>query len=137
LIVDAAHTAVSASALAAVLALVPRRRCHLVLSISAGKDTDAILAALLPGADVVTVTRAEPVRSLAPEALGTAVRKADPELELRIVPDAQQAVRAARAELASDDLLCATGSVYMAGVARGVLSESRTGEYGRSVRGGS
>lgn len=137
LIVDAAHTAVSASALAAVLASLPRRRCHLVLSISAGKDTDSILAALLPGADIVTVTRAEPVRSLAPEALGAAVREADSELELRIVPDPQQAVRAARAELAADDLLCATGSVYLAGIARGVLSESPTGESGRSVRGGS
>ncbi|MBW2401450.1 MAG: bifunctional folylpolyglutamate synthase/dihydrofolate synthase, partial [Deltaproteobacteria bacterium] len=42
LIVDSAHTAVSASALAAVLAKLPRRRCHLVLSISAGKDTDSI-----------------------------------------------------------------------------------------------
>jgi hypothetical protein len=85
----------------------------------------------------VTVTRAEPVRSLAPEALGAAVREADSELELRIVPDPQQAVRAARAELAADDLLCATGSVYLAGIARGVLSASPTGASGRSVRGGS
>jgi dihydrofolate synthase/folylpolyglutamate synthase len=137
LIVDAAHTAASAGALAAVLESLPRRRCHLVLSISAGKDTDSILAALLPGADIVTVTRAEPVRSLAPEALAAAVRDANPELELRIVPDPQQAVRAARAELAADDLLCATGSVYLAGIARGVLGEPQNGESGRGLRGGS
>jgi len=115
----------------------PRRRCHLVLSISAGKDTDSILASLLPGADIVTVTCAQPLRSLTPEALAAAVRKLDPELELRIVPDPQQAVRAARAELACDDLLCATGSVYLAGIARGVLSEPSSGAFGRGVRGGS
>jgi dihydrofolate synthase/folylpolyglutamate synthase len=137
LIVDSAHTAASAAALAAVLASLPRRRCHLVLSISAGKDMDSILAALLPGADIVTVTRAEPLRSLAPEALAAAVRDADPELELRIVPDPGQAVRAARTELVADDLLCATGSVYLAGIARRVLRESPVGAFDRSVRGGS
>jgi dihydrofolate synthase/folylpolyglutamate synthase len=137
LIVDSAHTAVSAAALAAVLEPLPRRHCHLVLSISAGKDADSILSALLPGADSVTVTCAEPLRSLAPEALAAAVRGSDPELELRIVPDPQQAVRTARADLAVDDLLCVTGSVYLAGVARGVLSESSAGAFDRSVLGGS
>ena len=44
-IVDAAHTAASARALAAVLARLGRR-CHVVLSISADKDAGAILDAL-------------------------------------------------------------------------------------------
>ncbi|MFQ5417658.1 MAG: bifunctional folylpolyglutamate synthase/dihydrofolate synthase, partial [Myxococcota bacterium] len=48
LLVDAAHTAASARALAGVLSALPHRRCHLVLSVSAGKDLDAILEALLP-----------------------------------------------------------------------------------------
>jgi dihydrofolate synthase/folylpolyglutamate synthase len=121
-IVDAAHTAASARALAAVLAGLPRRRCHLVLSISAGKDVDAILAALLPGADVVTVTRAEPSRSLAPETLADRVREAAPAVALRVVEDPYVAVETARAELAADDLLCATGSVYLAGIARKLLA---------------
>ena len=82
-------------------------------------------------------TRFAPIGADGQEALAAAVRKADPELELRVVPDPQQAVRAARAELATDDLLCATGSVYLAGIARGVLGESPTGESGRSMRGGS
>jgi len=137
LIVDAAHTAVSARALATVLASLPRRRCHLVLSISAGKDTDSILAALLPGADRVTVTCSDPRRSLTAETLAAAVREANPELELTIEPDPERAVRIARAELAADDLLCATGSVYLAGIARGVLLESPTAQFGRSPRGSS
>jgi dihydrofolate synthase/folylpolyglutamate synthase len=137
LIVDAAHTAVSARALAAVLESLPRRRCHLVLSVSAGKDTDSILAALLPGADCVTVTCAAPRRSLASETLAAAVREASPELELSVEPDPQRAVRAARAELAADDLLCATGSVYLAGIARAVLTEPQTAQQGWGALGGS
>jgi len=124
-IVDAAHTAVSARALAAVLAQVPRHRCHLVLSISSDKDTRAILEALLPGVDVVTVTCAEPLRSLPADALAAAVRAAAPTLELRVEADPRRAVRSAHAGLAPDDLLCATGSVYLAGIARSALTGSR------------
>jgi len=121
LIVDAAHTAVSALALVRVLASLPRRRCHLVLSISADKDTDAILSALLPQADSVTVTRAEPARSLPPETVAEAIRAVSPELALRVEADPRLAVRTARAGLADDDLMCVTGSIYLAGIARGVL----------------
>ena len=123
LLVDGAHTAVSARALARVLASLPRRRTQLVLSISAGKDMSSILEALLPEADEVTVTRAEPVRSLAPEEVASAVRAAAPGVALRVVPNPHLAVRAAREVLAADDLLCVSGSVYLAGIARRVLRE--------------
>jgi dihydrofolate synthase/folylpolyglutamate synthase len=128
LLVDSAHTAVSALALARVLASLPRRRTQLVLSISAGKDLSSILEALLPEADEVTLTRAEPVRSLAPEEVASAVRSAAPELALRVVPNPHLAVRAARALLAPDDLLCVSGSVYLAGIARRVLREEQPPE---------
>jgi len=121
LVVDGAHTAVSARALAAVLAAFPRRRSHLVLSISSGKDAAAILGALLPQADAVTVTRAEPTRSLATGRLGEAVQAIAPGLPLRVLPNPIEALEAARAEISAGDLLCATGSVYLAGIARRVL----------------
>ncbi len=123
LVVDAAHTAASARALARTLCSLPRRRTRLVLSISAGKDTDAILSALLPLADEVTVTRAEATRSLAPESVAEAVRRAAPDLAVRVVPNPHLAVRAARDGLGEDDLLLATGSIYLAGIARRVLLE--------------
>jgi dihydrofolate synthase/folylpolyglutamate synthase len=123
LLVDGAHTAVSARALASALAALPRRRSHLVLSISAGKDTASILEAVLPQADAVTVTRAEPTRSLEPGEVAAAVRAAAPGVALRVVPNPHLAVRAARDALSADDLLCATGSVYLAGIARRVLRE--------------
>jgi dihydrofolate synthase/folylpolyglutamate synthase len=123
LLVDAAHTAVSARALARALGALPRRRARLVVSISSGKDVDSILEALLPLADEVTVTRAEPRRSLPAAAIAAAVRAAAPDLRLRVVPNPHLAVRAAREGLGPDDLLCATGSVYLAGIARRVLRD--------------
>ena len=51
LVVDSAHTKASARALAAVLAKIPRAHAHFVLSVSAGKDLDALIAALAPHAD--------------------------------------------------------------------------------------
>jgi dihydrofolate synthase/folylpolyglutamate synthase len=125
LLVDGAHTGASARALAAALAQIPRGRTHLVLSISAGKQTAAFLDALLPLAHAVTVTRAEPTRSLAPAEVAAAVRARGAGLDLRVVPNPHLAVRAAAAALGPDDCLCATGSVYLAGIARRILLQNR------------
>ncbi|HSJ96741.1 MAG TPA: hypothetical protein VLC53_06705, partial [Myxococcota bacterium] len=113
-----------AVALAEALACLPRRAAHLVLSISAGKDLAAILAALLPAASQVTVTRAEPARSLAPAEIAAAARAAAPGVALRVVPNPHLALRAAREAAGPDDLVLATGSVYLAGIARRVWREA-------------
>jgi dihydrofolate synthase / folylpolyglutamate synthase len=118
IVVDGAHTAASARALAAALAALPRARTHLVLSISAGKDLGAILAALVPLADRLTLTRAEPTRSLDPAEIATATRAVRPGLDVRVVPNPHLALRAALEDAAADDLLVATGSIYLAGLAR-------------------
>jgi len=122
-VVDAAHTAASARALANALARLPRRRTHLVLSVSAGKDLAAILDACLPLASEATLTRAEPQRSLEPAEIASAARAAAPDLPLRVVPNPELALRAAAEALGPDDCLCVTGSVYLAGIARGVLRD--------------
>ncbi len=119
-IVDAAHTAASARALSAVLARLARP-LHLVLSISSGKDTDGILDALLPHARALTLTRAEPTRSLDPAQIAALARRVAPQLESRVVPDPHLAVRAAREACGDDEALCVAGSVYLAGIARSVL----------------
>lgn len=121
-VVDAAHTAASVRALTAVLARLRRGETRLVLSVSSDKNLEAILAELAPLADVLTLTRAEPVRSLDPETIARAVRSLRPELAPRVVPNPHLAVRAAREGLPKDGLLCATGSVYLAGIARRVLA---------------
>ena len=121
ILIDGAHTEASAKALARVLAQIPRRSAHLVVSISAGKALAAICAALAPHADRVTITRAEPIRSLTPAEVADAFRAVSPGLDLRIVPNPHLALRAARDSTGPGDLLCATGSFYLAGIARGVL----------------
>ncbi len=121
IVVDSAHTPRSAAALARALGPLKRARTRLVLSISGDKPLEAILAELLPLADEVFVTRAEPVRSLDPAQVARAVRAAAPGLALRAVPNPFLAVRAAAEGLGANDLLVATGSVYLAGIARRIL----------------
>ena len=128
LLVDSAHTGASAAALAAVLRRIPRRRSHLVLSISAGKDADAILRHLLPEANAVTVTRAEPARSLPPSEVATAIRAVASGVSIQLVPNPQLALRAAREELGAEDLLCVSGSIYLAGIARRVFCDADSNE---------
>ena len=120
-VVDSAHTAASARALARVLEKLPRRRTHLVLSVSAGKDLARVLDAFLPLASEVTLTRAEPRRSLDPAEIAVAVRAAAPELPLRVVPNPHLALRAAAEALGPGDCLCVSGSVYLAGIGRSAL----------------
>jgi folylpolyglutamate synthase/dihydropteroate synthase len=122
-VVDGAHTAASARALAAAIAPLPGRR-HWVLSISEGKDLGAILDALLQDACSVTVTRAEPRRSLDPTVLAAAVAERIPEASVRIEPDPARAVREACAGAAPTDLVVATGSVYLAGIARSAWADA-------------
>ncbi len=124
LIVDSAHTAASAAALADVVRDIPRSRAHLVVSISVGKAYDAILRSLVPGVDSVTVTRAEPIRSLALTEMAAAIRAIDPHLAVSMVPNPHLAIRAARESLGSNDLLCVAGSIYLAGIARTILTEA-------------
>jgi dihydrofolate synthase/folylpolyglutamate synthase len=124
LLVDSAHTGASAAALASVLRRIPRRRSHLVLSISAGKDADAIVRHLLPEVNAVTVTRAEPIRSLSPSEVATAIRAAAPGVSVQIVSDPHLALRAAREELGAEDMLFVSGSIYLAGIARRVFCDA-------------
>lgn len=124
LVADGAHTAASAYALAAALVPLSRAHVHLVLSISAGKDLAAILGAVLPLADQLTLTRAQAVRSLDPAEVAAASRVARPGLDLRVVPNPHLALRAARESAAPNHLVVATGSVYLAGIARRVWREA-------------
>jgi dihydrofolate synthase/folylpolyglutamate synthase len=137
-VIDSAHTAASARALARVLRQLPVAKRHLVLSVSEDKDLAAILASLLPGAQRVTVTRADPHRSLAEAQVAEAVRRAadvanraEP-MDLRVVPNPRQAVRTAREAQQADELLCVTGSIYLAGIARSVLLSSAVGPARRA-----
>lgn len=117
-IVDAAHTPASAQALRVAMARLPHTRLHWLLSISAGKDVEALIRILLPGADSVTLTRADPARSLAPESIAASVRSSFPEIAVVCFATCAPAVAYLRKLAAPTDMVVCTGSVYVAGAVR-------------------
>lgn len=124
-VIDAAHTERSARVLARTLATLAPGGCALLLSISADKNVEGVLAALLPCASRVWLTRSDVQRSLDPARLAERVRHHRPELRIDVVDDPVAASRAARAALAPGERLCAVGSVYLAGAARRALGGGR------------
>ena len=122
-IVDSAHTVESARALALVLAQLAPEGYELLISVSADKKLAGVLDALLPSARRVWVTCAEPVRSLPAGDLARLVRDRAPTLPIEVVEDPVKAAEQARASLPAGRRLCATGSIYLAGIARRVLRE--------------
>ena len=126
-VVDAAHTAASARALADSLRRLPLAAggVHFVLSVSAGKELDALLRAWLPLARRFTLTRALAARSLEPAALSAAIHRLAPNATLEIVPDPNTALRRAWETRAEGEALCAAGSFFLAGIARRVWLAER------------
>lgn len=121
-IIDAAHTERSAQVVADALKTLAPEGYDLLFSISSDKNVDAVLAALLPSARRVWLTRADAQRSVDPVRLAQKVRTARPELPVDIVLDPIAATHAARAALPQGRRLCAVGSVFLAGVARRALA---------------
>lgn len=122
-IVDGAHTPASAAALVAAVQQLDPPRLHLLLSLSAGKDMQAVLGALLPAADAVTVTRADPVHSMDSAHLAEAVRALRPDLTVVGDEHPESALGHAGNDHPGHALVLATGSVYLAGRIKGILSK--------------
>lgn len=122
IMVDGAHTRASAEALAAEVRRLAPARLHLLLSVTAGKDVAALAGPLLPLADAVTVTRADPDYSLPAGALAEAVRAHAAALPVVVESDPEAALARAGREPAETTLVLATGSVYLAGRIRGLLA---------------
>ncbi len=124
-VVDGAHTAESVRGLVDWLASLPVGRRRFVVSVGLDKALDRIVDRLLPVADEVVVTRAEPIRAIDPSDVAARIRAraaaAGTKVDVRSVEDPEQAIAEARVSLPADELLCVTGSVYLAGIARRVL----------------
>ncbi len=129
LLVDAAHTPASAARLAEVLRRCSRAGCDLVLSISGDKDAKRILEVLLPEADVLWATRAEPIRSMPPETLARAseVAPSSAGIEVHVEPAVatRLRMRSPARDVAGRRRSAAAGSVYLAGAARSFGAHAR------------
>lgn len=126
-VVDGAHTLASAHALRAALARLPHAGLHWLLSISSGKELDGLLRVLLQGADSVTLTRADPVRSIPPEQLAARVARLFPAMPAFCFDRCAPAVEHVRRRADPRALICCAGSVYMAGAARALLGGDEAG----------
>lgn len=122
IIIDSSHTQDSAEALARVLATLAAERYYFVVSFSGSKNLDAIGTRMFRAGCSVIVTEAEPTRSLSATEIARRLQTNRAISDIRIEPDPVSACAYARSRVTERDLLCATGSTYMAGVARDVLA---------------
>ena len=123
-VIDCAHTAASASGLAEALTELGIQGADFVLSVSQGKALEGILRPLVPLARRITLTRADPDRTLAPARLLEAIRVLAPDLAVRTEDDPAAAVRLALADASPADepgTVVVTGSVYLVGIARQIV----------------
>jgi len=114
-IVDGAHNLDSARTLMATLTTeFAFRRLFFVIGMAMDKDVDAFLREVLPRASLVVFTRSQNPRAALPEDL---VRRAMAVCDIEAVacetPGAALAL--ARQKAGPDDLVCVTGSFYVAG----------------------
>ncbi len=111
-IVDGGHNPQCAAALAeSLLRYYPNRRRVLLLGMLADKDADGFLSRIVPCADAVVCTAPESARALSASALGARI----PDKPVFIRPSLPDAVETARAAAGADGVVCAAGSLYLAG----------------------
>ncbi len=129
-VLDGAHNAAGAAALAGALGGFAYRRLTLVLGILADKDWRGMIRRLAPLADRVIVTRPPEQRAQAPEVLAAEARRWNRNVEIAVHP--RQAVRASLRRAGPDDLVCIAGSLYLVGAVRPLFIASKgTGPGGR------
>jgi dihydrofolate synthase / folylpolyglutamate synthase len=117
-VLDGAHNPDAADALAQALGESFRwTRLHLVAAMFADKDVEAVMAILGPIADAGYAARSQSPRSAPPERVADGLREAGVE-DVRTFDTVGEAVDAARARAAEDDLILVTGSFYTVGDAR-------------------
>jgi dihydrofolate synthase/folylpolyglutamate synthase len=112
-IVDGAHNALAAAALAAEVRKLSYRRLLLVIGAIAGHDPEEILAELAPIAFKVYATQPSWMKALPAATIAEAARKFCSSVET-ITPPLEAAL-AALAEASPEDLILVTGSFYMLG----------------------
>ncbi len=133
IILDSAHNPYSVGELIESLEiLIPDREKTFIFGCMADKDIDRMLAAILPAARRVILTRAEHARATAPEELQSRAlalladeRKGDAQggrdVQVSVADHVAGAIQEALGERRSEEALCITGSLAMAGEARSLL----------------
>ena len=125
IILDYAHTVDSMRSLKnALLENFTFKKLILILGFSQDKDLDNILKEIVPAGNSIIVTRSTNPRAAPPEDLSHRIEKLY-NRQPRIADNAQDAVTLAREIASPDDLICITGSAYVAGEAFQALGKSQ------------
>jgi dihydrofolate synthase/folylpolyglutamate synthase len=133
-VLDCAHNVASAQALVNTLAgSFPPGRRLLVFASSNDKDVSGIFRTLAPHFAHAFLTRyGDSPRSIPPQDLVQLLRRCAA-LPCTVCPSAAEAWHAARSAAGPDDLVCVTGSVFLAGELRPLLVEASRREAGLSA----
>jgi dihydrofolate synthase/folylpolyglutamate synthase len=115
IVIDGAHNADSMEKL--ILALHDSFRLHrLIVVLSLARDKDLVgVAKALAHVDVVILTRMVNPRAATIESMREAFAKHAPNVEIHTTQDSRAAMNLALDLADSNDLICATGSLYLAG----------------------
>jgi len=122
LVIDGAHNPASAAALAETMeTCFPKVRRTLVFGTTRDKDIEGQLRALLPLFDVVIATRyVENPRSVPPEQIAAIVSQAS-DATLWTAAEPREALAIARETTSASDLICVTGSLFLAAETRAIV----------------
>jgi dihydrofolate synthase/folylpolyglutamate synthase len=122
LVVDSSHNVASAEALAETLqSCFPATRRTLIFGTSRDKDLRGQLQALLPLFDQLIVTRyLENPRSVPPDEVACAIEELDGRVA-HVAADPAAALAMARQRTAAEDLICVTGSLFLAAETRALI----------------
>ena len=118
-VLDSAHNKDSAQKLlVAIQELLPHDRMHLVFGASRDKNIDGMLRTLMPLADKVWATQSRHPRAADAEAVAEQARSILPGKTVMVTEGVWGAMEAAMQEADEADLLCVTGSIFVAAAAR-------------------
>jgi len=127
-IVDCAHNGASAKALAQCLSeLFPKKGIILILAILKNKDVEGIGKVLCPLGKTIIVTKVNSPRALSPDELAGRIKKycySNPLIEKNV----SLAIAQAKSLAKKEDVVCITGSVYLAGEALSYLNTAEITE---------
>jgi dihydrofolate synthase/folylpolyglutamate synthase len=118
-LIDGAHNPAGARALATYVREVYGRRLPFVIGVMRDKQIDAIVAELIPCASTFVCTKPASPRAASPDELTAIVRRLAPDLPVRGVEPASQAVREAAS---CGNPIVVAGSLYLAGEIRTEVS---------------
>jgi len=122
-VLDGAHTPESArAALEGLKQAYPGRPYVLLLAVLAEKQVEAIVEALVPGAQAVVTTEVASPRALSATELARHARAHAPAERVEAIADPLAALARAKALATGSALVLVTGSLYLAGAVRPLLA---------------